>query len=84
MTKQDILNYLNSLRKPESIDPTHKWIGSYNARQMIFLKFFRWLYNQDEPDVRKRITPACMHGIRRLPKKEKTPYKPSDIWDYLG
>lgn len=80
MTKQDIINYLNNLRKSESLDPTHRWIGSYNARQMIFLKFFRWLYNKDEADVRKRITPPCMQGIKRLPRKEKSPYKPSDLW----
>jgi hypothetical protein len=66
MTKQDIIDYLNSLRKSESMDPTHKWIGSYNARQMILMKFFRWLYNPDEPDQRKRITPPCMQGIKRL------------------
>lgn len=80
MTKRDILNYLNRLRKLESIDPKHRWIGSYNARQMIFLKFFRWLYNQEESDVRKRITPPCMQGVRRLPRQEKSPYKPSDLW----
>lgn len=80
MTKQEILNYLNSLRRPEAVDRTHKWIGSYNARQMIFLKFFRWLYNQEESDVTKRITPACMQGVKRLTRKEKSPYKPSDLW----
>ncbi len=32
MTKQDILSYLHSLRKPTSIDPQQKWIGSYNNR----------------------------------------------------
>ncbi len=80
MIKQDILNYLNGLRKPESIDPTHRWIGSYNIRQMIFLKFFRWLYNSDESDVRKRVTPPCMQGIKVLTRKEKSPYKPSDLW----
>jgi integrase len=47
---------------------------------MIFLKFFRWLYNKDEPDQRKRITPLCMQGIKRLTRKEKSPYKPSDLW----
>jgi hypothetical protein len=30
MTKQDVLEYLNGLRKPLTEDPTHKWIGSYN------------------------------------------------------
>jgi integrase len=81
MTKQDILNYLNCLRRPLSEDPTHKWVGSYNARQMILNKFFRWLYNPDEPDPRKRISPPCMKGVKKLPRQEKSPYKPSNLWD---
>ena len=79
MTKQDILQYLNTLRKPVNEDPTHKWIGSYNGRQMILNKFFRWLFNPDESDQRKRLTPPCMQGIKRLPRREKTPYKHSDM-----
>jgi integrase len=81
MTKQDILKYLNSLRKSVSQDPSQRWIGSYNGRQMILLKFFKWLYNSDESDQRSRITPPYMLGIRRLPRKEKTPYKHSDMWE---
>jgi integrase len=81
ITKDDILSYLFSLRKPETDDPSHKWIGTYNIRQMILNKFFRWLYNQNEPDCKKWITPACIQGVRALPKKEKSPYKPSDIWN---
>ncbi|MGA7370886.1 MAG: hypothetical protein WBX01_17325 [Nitrososphaeraceae archaeon] len=79
MTKTDILSYLNSLRKPISIDPTHRSIGTYNGRQMVYMKFFRWLYNPDEPDHRKRMTPPCMTGIKMLPRKEKSPYEPEDI-----
>ena len=41
MTKQDILEYLNSLRKASDVDPSHKWIGSYNGRQAVNLKFFK-------------------------------------------
>jgi integrase len=81
MTKDDILNYLNSLRKPEQIDFNHKWIGSYNGRQMILTKFFRWLYNPNESDQRKRITPPCVQGVKKLPRKEKTRYKHVDMWD---
>ena len=81
MTKQDILAYLNSLRKPTSEDPTQRWVGSYNNRQITFNKFFRWLHNQDEPDHKKRNTPPCMKGIKQLPRKEKTPYSPSDLWE---
>lgn len=32
MNKEDIISYLNSLRKSEDIDPLHKWIGTYNSR----------------------------------------------------
>lgn len=74
MTKTDILSYLNTLRKPVSNDPTHRSVGTYNGRQMVFMKFFRWLYIPDEPDHRKRITPQCMVGVKGLPRREKSPY----------
>ena len=80
ITKNHILDYLNSLKRSESDDPTHKWINTYNTRQAILSKFFRWLYNQDEPDHKKRETPVCMKGIKQLIKKEISSYKPSDIW----
>jgi hypothetical protein len=60
MTKQDILSYLNSVRKPTSIDPQQKWIGSYNNRLRYYAKFFRWLYNKEEPDYQKRISPMSI------------------------
>jgi len=81
MNKQDILDYLNSLRKSEIEDNSQRWIDSYNGRQMVLSKFFRWLYNPDEPDHRNRLAPVCMKGIKQLPRKEKTHYKPSDLWD---
>jgi hypothetical protein len=74
MTKQDILSYLDSLRRPLSNDPSRRWIGSYNSRQMILNKFFRWLYNPDELDQRKRITPSCMTGVRKLSRGQSSPY----------
>jgi integrase len=81
ITKDDIRNYLNSLKKQDSQDPTHKWIGTYNTRQMVISKFFKWLYNyQDEPDSSKWVAPPCVQGIKQLSRKEKSPYKPSDIW----
>ena len=80
VSKEDVLAYLTALKKPESLDPQHKSIGTYNGRQMILLKFFRWLNNRNESDARKRLTPDCMNGIKRLPRMEKSPYKPSDLW----
>src|SRR6476659_9603671 len=55
LTKLNILDYLNSLRKSYELDPRQKWIGSYNNRQMILTKFFKWFYNQDESDTKKRL-----------------------------
>ena len=80
MTKEDILAFLNNLRKSSDKDPTHKWIVTYNGRYIVLSKFFRWLYNQKEPDNRKRLTAACMQGIKRLPRREKTPYEADDLW----
>lgn len=81
MTKVDIITYLGSLRKSLVEDPSQRWIGSYNGRQMILNKFFRWLYNPDEPEQGKRITPVCMQAVKKLPRKEKTRYKQSDMWN---
>ncbi len=80
MTKQDILAYLNNLRKSSTEDPSNRWVGTYNGRQIILLKFFKWLYYPDE-HYKKRLTPQCMYGVKKLPRKEKTIYKPSDIWE---
>ena len=83
ITKFDILDFLTKLRKSPTEDPAHKWIGSYNGRLIVLNKFFRWLYNPDEPDHNKRETPECMKGVRKLPRKEKTTYKSEDIWGPL-
>jgi site-specific recombinase XerD len=48
ITKDEVVGYLVSLKKSESQDPTHKWTGTYNTRQMIIRKFFRWLYNHSK------------------------------------
>jgi hypothetical protein len=54
MTKEDVLEYPNNRRKSFSEDPSQRWIGSYNGRQIILNKFFRWLYSPDEPDHKKK------------------------------
>ena len=72
ITKNDIIDYLGTLRKAEPDDPSHKWIGTYNFRQMVLSKFFRWLYNQNEPDNKKWITPKCMQGVKPLRQEKKS------------
>src|SRR5215207_2097522 len=37
-TKRDsIIAFLNNFRKSESIDPLHKWIGTYNTYRIYFM-----------------------------------------------
>jgi integrase len=57
----------------------HKWIGTYNLFRIYLLRFFKWLYYQDiEPD--KRPKPSVVENLARLKRKEKSIYKPSDLW----
>jgi hypothetical protein len=37
MTRDDILAYFDSIKRPEESDPLHKWIGTYNLRRVYFL-----------------------------------------------
>ena len=80
VSKDDILLYLNRYRKNEEEDPTHRWIGTWNNRHMILLKFFRWLIDPNNPDLKNRKMPECMYGVKRLTRKEISRYKPSDLW----
>jgi hypothetical protein len=34
LTRVDIINYLDSLRKSEEVDPIHKWIRTYNLKKV--------------------------------------------------
>jgi integrase/recombinase XerD len=79
MFREDLLLYLDSLRRPEAVDSLHKWIGTYNLRKAIILKFFKWLYY---PDIEssKRPKPHVVENITQLKRKEQSIYKPTDLW----
>lgn len=77
ITRQDILRYLDSFRKPESIDPSHRWIGTYNIYRMHLMRFFKWLYHPDVvSDARPK--PSLIENIPQLKRKEVSIYKPTD------
>lgn len=79
ISRNDIVEFLDSLRKTEIQDPLHKWIGTYNTYRIYLLRFFRWYYSPNiEPS--KRPKPAVMENISKLKRKEKSIYKPSDLW----
>ena len=79
VTRNDIINFLDSLRKTETQDPLHKWIGTYNVYRMYLFRFFKWLHSPSlEPS--KRPNPSVIENIPLLKRKEKSIYKPSDLW----
>jgi integrase len=79
MTRDEVLFYLDSVRKPDTLDPMHKWIGTYNLKRIVLLRFFRWLYYpNEEPKIRK--IPLMMENIPMLKRKEQSIYKPTDLW----
>lgn len=79
VTRQDIIDFLDSLRKPETLDPMHKWIGTRNLYLVHLIRFFKWLYYPDT-EHSKRPKPEIVQNISRLKRKEKSIYKPSDMW----
>lgn len=79
ITRDNVIAFLETFRKTETQDPLHKWIGTYNIFRIHLLRFFKWLYSPDiEPD--KRSKPSVIENIPKLKRKEKSIYKPSDLW----
>jgi integrase len=79
ITREDLLSFLDSYRKAEIVDPLHKWIGTYNIYRIVLMRFFKWLYSPDiEPA--KRPKPSVIENIQKLKRKEKSIYKPTDLW----
>jgi hypothetical protein len=82
VTRDDVVAFLDSFRKPESVDPLHKWIGTYNIYRVHLIRFFKWFF---APDIErtKRPKPAVVDNIPELKRKEKSIYKPRDLWTPL-
>jgi hypothetical protein len=79
MTRDNILTFLDSFRRPDAADPMHKWIGTYNLYLVHLVRFFKWLHYPDiEPD--KRPKPAVVENIPQLKRREQSIYKPIDLW----
>ena len=75
--RDDILSFLDSIRKSENDDPMHKWIGSYNVKSEAILRFYKWLFYQNIENPKKRNVlsrlegkPECIMGVCQLKRKE--------------
>ena len=79
MIREDVLSFLDCFRKSESVDPLHKWIGTYNLYNILLTQFFKWLYYPNLPS-KSRPKPPIVENIGRLKRKEQSIYKPTDLW----
>lgn len=79
MTREDLLSFLDSFRKPEMSDPLHRWVGTYNLFRIHLMRFFKWLYY---PNIehKERPRPRQIENIPKLKRKETSIYKPADLW----
>jgi len=84
MTRQDIIDFLDRLRKPEPLDSLHKWVGTYENNRIVLLRFFRWLHCSDPINTppTQRPKPEVMQNIPSIRRLEKSIYKPTDIWTH--
>ena len=84
MTRQDIIDFLDRLRKPEPLDSLHQWVGTYENNRIVLLRFFRWLHCPDPINIlqKQRAKPAVMQNIPKINRLEKSIYKPTDIWTH--
>jgi hypothetical protein len=82
LTRSDIVEFLDAYRRTEKQDPLHKWIGTYNIYRnyrIHILRFFKWLYYPDlEANIRSK--PSVVENLPQPKRKEKSIYKPSDLW----
>ena len=79
ITKKDVTLFLDSILKPENVDPLHKSIGTYNYYLVILTRFFKWLYNFNMP-AKTRPKPAVVENIVPLKRREVSIYSPDDLW----
>ncbi|MDW0243150.1 MAG: hypothetical protein QOD15_09075 [Nitrososphaeraceae archaeon] len=79
VTRDDIILFLNSVRKSETQDAMHKWIGTYNLYLMTISTFLKWFY-YPKIEPKERPKPDVLINIKQLKRKETSSYKPSDMW----
>jgi hypothetical protein len=80
ITRDDVVAFLDSLRRSEVADPLHKWIGTYNLYRIFLFRFFKWLHAPPGVDSKSRPTPPILQNIPKQKRKEISIYKPTDMW----
>lgn len=81
---RQILAFLDSKIKPETVDPEKIWITTWNDYNHRIKRLFRWLHNQQG---RRRLVPEeewktpAFAQIREKKTKRLSPYSETEIWE---
>lgn len=79
MTRNDILAFLDRLRKTEEQDPKHRWIGSYDQNIRHLNRFYRWLY-YPLVEPKERPKPGQIQNVGPIRRREFSNYEDHDLW----
>ena len=79
----DIISFLNSLRKTETEDPNHKWIGTYNLYLITISTFFKWFYHP-KTEPKQTPKPDVIQNLKQLKRKEKSVSKHNSLGRHTG
>jgi integrase len=80
MTRDDLLEYLETMKKPDS----DRWKGTWNMFLVIITRFFKWFYYPDIPSS-ERVKPPIVTNLKKAkPKggKRKKVFGPKDLWNF--
>jgi hypothetical protein len=82
--REQILAFLNTKQKDENLDPSKRWITTWNDYLGTIKHFFRWLYNQRGKEelvsTSEWDTPQFVQ-IKKKKTKRLSPYSETEIWD---
>ena len=81
VTKEDVLSFVDSLKKSSQEDPDEKWKTSWNEYFYRIKGFYRWCHNKDrDTDSHYWETPEFLTKIKPKKIKRQSPYLDSDVW----
>ncbi|HKI09134.1 MAG TPA: phage integrase N-terminal SAM-like domain-containing protein [Nitrososphaeraceae archaeon] len=79
MTRDDIIAFLNRLRKTEEQDKKHRWMGTYEQNIRHLKRFYKWLY-YPLVEPKQRSIPEQMQNVNPLRRKEFSNYEDYELW----
>ena len=81
VTREDIIEFLDTKKKNQQDDPDEKWKTTWNSYCNRIAGFYFWFVNQHKTsDPDEWEMPAIVSTIKRKKSKRLSPYSPNDVW----